>query len=296
MNNLILEHQIRNNENSSNALSLTNIDEFILSPTFYFIYQGYYMKQFLSNLHVVYQIAYPQLAEVTIPYASFHEFRYYNILQHKRYIIAALSVLNKEESHDTLEDKHDEENLAEVIAISRPKVELPLLFHNNVVFLCTMKGNDMKSTLLVKTTRYVNTVAATSTTANNNDNDRNYDDNDSNNNDNNSNYNDNDNNNITYRTKSIVDTVGATITSNIPAPITTAIRPNTLHTVGDISITSNSIPHAKVRIGFVSAHFRRHSVCKLFCGLISGNHTFSFHILLCTMMILLYNKNIHMHK
>jgi predicted O-linked N-acetylglucosamine transferase (SPINDLY family) len=25
-----------------------------------------------------------------------------------------------------------------------------------------------------------------------------------------------------------------------------------------------------VRVGFVSAHFRRHSICKLFCGIITG--------------------------
>ena len=34
----------------------------------------------------------------------------------------------------------------------------------------------------------------------------------------------------------------------------------------------------KIRVGFVSSHFRRHSVCKLFCGIIANLDTDVFDV------------------
>ncbi len=47
-------------------LILKNLDEFVLSPTFYFIYQGYNDEELLSQLHTAYASAFPALAKVEI--------------------------------------------------------------------------------------------------------------------------------------------------------------------------------------------------------------------------------------
>lgn len=47
-------------------LRLKSLDEFVLSPTFYFVYQGYNDKEILSKLHSAYARAHPELHQVMI--------------------------------------------------------------------------------------------------------------------------------------------------------------------------------------------------------------------------------------
>ena len=42
--------------------------------------------------------------------------------------------------------------------------------------------------------------------------------------------------------------------------------------------SSDSFKHSKLRIGFVSSYFRRHSICKLFCGMIMGLDATAFDV------------------
>jgi hypothetical protein len=59
-------------------LSLHSLDEFVLSPTFYFIYQGYNDRTILRTLHQAYASAYPALGhignEVATSYSSKQQF------------------------------------------------------------------------------------------------------------------------------------------------------------------------------------------------------------------------------
>jgi hypothetical protein len=61
-----LEDRVNSLYNNMDALrSLKTLDEFVLSPTFYFVYQGFPSDQdLLSKLHSVYAAAYPKIAEV----------------------------------------------------------------------------------------------------------------------------------------------------------------------------------------------------------------------------------------
>jgi predicted O-linked N-acetylglucosamine transferase (SPINDLY family) len=46
---------------------LRRLDEFVVSPTFYFVYQGYRDRYFLQALHEVYSAAFPDLNDVHVP-------------------------------------------------------------------------------------------------------------------------------------------------------------------------------------------------------------------------------------
>ena len=45
---------------------LARLDEFVVSPTFYFVYQGYKDRYFLEALHEVYSAAYPDLNDIHV--------------------------------------------------------------------------------------------------------------------------------------------------------------------------------------------------------------------------------------
>ena len=66
----LLESRVLTLENEA-KLSLETLDEFVLSPTFYYIYQGLNDKQLLTRLHSAYARAYPSISRVEIDsYAS----------------------------------------------------------------------------------------------------------------------------------------------------------------------------------------------------------------------------------
>ena len=68
-----------------------------------------------------------------------------------------------------------------------------------------------------------------------------------------------------YYHQQSVETVGGTTNSvaNTAASASTGVDHN-MHT------TQSNINKRKIRVGFVSSHFRRHSICKLFCGVLKG--------------------------
>jgi protein O-GlcNAc transferase len=49
-------------------------------------------------------------------------------------------------------------------------------------------------------------------------------------------------------------------------------------------VHSSSLLNAKIKIGFISSYFRRHSVCKLFCGVIAGLDREKFEVFLFSSM------------
>ena len=57
----VLESRVRGLLLSEKKVKLRQLDEFVLSPTFYFVYQGYNDKEILGNLHLAYSRAHPRL-------------------------------------------------------------------------------------------------------------------------------------------------------------------------------------------------------------------------------------------
>ena len=57
----VLEDRILHLKSSEYKGKLKQLDEFVLSPTFYFVYQGYNDREILSNLHIAYAKAHPSL-------------------------------------------------------------------------------------------------------------------------------------------------------------------------------------------------------------------------------------------
>lgn len=51
---------------NSRDIQLTSLDEFVISPTFYYVYQGYEDKELLSQLHAVYANAFPAIGTIDI--------------------------------------------------------------------------------------------------------------------------------------------------------------------------------------------------------------------------------------
>lgn len=62
----LLEHRINRISDAYSDLTLTGLDEFVLSPTFYFVYQGYNDKDIMTKLQYGYTAAYPRLGSVEI--------------------------------------------------------------------------------------------------------------------------------------------------------------------------------------------------------------------------------------
>jgi hypothetical protein len=62
-----LEQRVEYLVNTSDNLMLPGLDEFTLSPTFYFVYQGYNDKSILSRLQSSYTKSFPKLGAVMIP-------------------------------------------------------------------------------------------------------------------------------------------------------------------------------------------------------------------------------------
>lgn len=57
----LLESRVKGLLLTERNLKLRQLDEFVLSPTFYFVYQGYNDKEILGNLHLAYSRAHPRL-------------------------------------------------------------------------------------------------------------------------------------------------------------------------------------------------------------------------------------------
>ena len=47
-------------------VTLARLDEFVVSPTFYFVYQGYKDKMLLTYLHEIYSTVFPDLNDVHV--------------------------------------------------------------------------------------------------------------------------------------------------------------------------------------------------------------------------------------
>ena len=63
---LLLQNRINKLINSSNNYILKGLDEFTMSPTFYFVYQGYNDQNILYQLQNAYVQAYPKLGSIEI--------------------------------------------------------------------------------------------------------------------------------------------------------------------------------------------------------------------------------------
>ena len=62
----LLTKRIEQLSDPARKLSLTGLDEFVMSPTFYFVYQGYNDRHLLTALQRAYARAYPKLGAVEI--------------------------------------------------------------------------------------------------------------------------------------------------------------------------------------------------------------------------------------
>lgn len=71
----LLEHRIDRVSDAYSDLTLTGLNEFVLSPTFYFVYQGYNDKSIMTNLQYGYTKAHPRLGNVEI-IENVHKGRY----------------------------------------------------------------------------------------------------------------------------------------------------------------------------------------------------------------------------
>ena len=47
-------------------VTLARLDEFVVSPTFYFVYQGYKDKMLLTYLHEIYSTVFPNLNDIHV--------------------------------------------------------------------------------------------------------------------------------------------------------------------------------------------------------------------------------------
>lgn len=56
-----LVERVSHLQQNRDSLTLSKLDEFSLSPTFYYVYQGYEDKSLLQSLHVSYSVAHPAL-------------------------------------------------------------------------------------------------------------------------------------------------------------------------------------------------------------------------------------------
>jgi predicted O-linked N-acetylglucosamine transferase (SPINDLY family) len=66
LNNRVTHLLGRLQNHSTTTFQLVALDEFVLSPTFYFVYQGYNDKKLLASLHKAYALAYSALGETSI--------------------------------------------------------------------------------------------------------------------------------------------------------------------------------------------------------------------------------------
>lgn len=62
----LLEHRIERISDAYSDMTLTGLDEFVMSPTFYFVYQGYNDRVIMSKLQYGYTKAYSRLGSVEI--------------------------------------------------------------------------------------------------------------------------------------------------------------------------------------------------------------------------------------
>ena len=191
-----IESMTNDSVNTDDNLRLTGLDEFVMSPTFYFVYQGLNDAEIISKLHSLYARAYPLLSSVDIP--LFESPLPLSVPLHR-------------------DGNHCRDDSPFLGGLQQQQRQQQQLFYHQLPDAMKLKSlpsgsseDESKTTVPVEN-----------------------------------------------------DSSG---TNRRSMPAGTASTPQE-STLPVSSIASAEFPlKRKIRVGFVSSHFRRHSICKLFCG------------------------------